>query len=196
MYISTRKITDDIIFKVYKDVDNKFMNFTKGCRVLPSPFFENEHTTIFTLKQKYEPGENKYFIDGGFEVYGPSGEIRNFDLDQVIVHPFELKMTKFFEKEDNVVVANETVKDGVKRKRGRPSLGLDVKEKVVYIPTGGKRGRPASLTPKTPKVSKGGKRGRPSLSDEEKIIRQAELNAKAKKSGGKRGRPAKSKKSK
>jgi hypothetical protein len=103
---------------------------------------------------------------------------------------------KFFEKEDNVVVANETVKDGVKRKRGRPSLGLDVKEKVVYIPTGGKRGRPASLTPKTPKVSKGGKRGRPSLSDEEKIIRQAELNAKAKKSGGKRGRPAKSKKSK
>jgi hypothetical protein len=52
------------------------------------------------------------------------------------------------------------------------------------------------VIPKAPKVSKGGKRGRPSLSDAEKLVRQAELEAKAKKSGGKRGRPAKSKKSK
>ena len=76
---------------------------------------------------------------------------------------------KFFDKVEDNTSLNETVNDGIKRKRGRPSLGLDVKEKVVYIPTGGKRGRPASLTPKTPKVSKGGKRGRPSLSDEERF---------------------------
>ena len=195
MYLSTRETVVGP-FKIYKDVDGKFKNFTDGCRVLPSTYFENEYTTVFTLKRRYEPGENKTFKNGGFEVYGPSGEIRNFDLDQVIVHPFELKMTKFFEKEDNVVVANETVKDGVKRKRGRPSLGLDAKEKVAYVPTGGRRGRPSSVIPKAPKVSKGGKRGRPSLSDAEKLVRQAELEAKAKKSGGKRGRPAKSKKSK
>lgn len=195
MYLSTRE-TAVGPFKIYKDVDSKFKNFTIGCRVLPSPFFENEYTTVFTLKRKYEPGENNQFKNGGFEVYGPSGEIRNFDLDQIIVHPFELKMTKFFEKEDNVAVKNETVNDGVKRKRGRPSLGLVAKEKVAYVPTGGKRGRPASLTPKAPKVNKGGKRGRPSLSDAEKLVRQAEMEAKAKKSGGKRGRPAKSKKSK
>ena len=91
MYLSTRETVVGP-FKIYKDVDGKFKNFTDGCRVLPSTYFENEYTTVFTLKRKYEPGENKTFKNGGFEVYGPSGEIRNFDLDQVIVHPFELKI--------------------------------------------------------------------------------------------------------
>lgn len=193
MYLSTRE-TAVGRFKIYADVDSKFLNFSKGCRVLPAPFYENEYNIIFTLKDKYQPGENKHFPRGGFEVYGPSGEIRNYDLDQIIVHPYELKMVKYFSKSEDAVTKNETVKDGVKRKRGRPASNV-LKEKKTYIPTGGKRGRPASTTPKTPKVKKGtGKRGRPSLSEEEKATRQAKLVEKAKKTGGKRGRPSKSKK--
>jgi hypothetical protein len=156
--------------KHYEDVDPKFTNFTDRCRVLPVNYY-NEYNTIFTLKARYEPGENKYFPNGGFEVKHIEGGTYNYELDQVIVHPFELRMINYFSKSQTVV--KEKIKDlnAPKGKRGRKRINPEG-YKETYTPTGGQRGR-KKLDPAV------------------KAAKEAEKLAKRELSGGKRGRPKK-----
>jgi len=141
---------------VFSDVEPEYLNFEKGCRVLPAPFY-NEHALHFEFIKRYEPGEKKTFPNGGFEVYGPGNEVRSFELDQVILHPFELKKFNFFKK----------------------SQSEEAREKVIDLSKPkGKRGRPAKLDENGQPISKkeyvpiGGRRGRKPLSDEEKAKRE------------------------
>jgi hypothetical protein len=166
-------VTDNEVFpprKHFVDVDLKFTNFSPRVRVLPANYFE-EPNTLFTLKARYEPGENKYFPNGGFEVVHSEGGTYNYYLDEVIVHPFELGMHKFFTKSENVV--KEKISTGTPGKRGRPKKDGELKTKAVYVPTGGSRGR----KPMDPAL---------------KAIKDAEKAERAKNSNGKRGRPKKS----
>ena len=165
-------VTDNEVFpprKHFVDIDLKFTKFAPKCRVLPANYFE-EPNTMFTLKARYEPGENKYFPNGGFEVVHSEGGTYNYYLDEVVVHPFELGMYKFFTKSENVV--KEKISTGIPGRRGRPKKDGELKTKLVYVPTGGKRGRPA-LDP----ILKAAK-------DVEKVER-------SKNSNGRRGRPKK-----
>jgi hypothetical protein len=166
-------VIDNEVFpprKHFVDVDLKFTVFAPKCRVLPANYIE-EPNTYFTLKARYEPGENKYFPNGGFEVVHSEGGTYNYHLDEVIVHPFELGMRKFFTKSENVV--KEKISTGTPGKRGRPKKDGELKVKPAYVPTGGKRGR------------------RP-MDPELKAIKDAEKAERAKNSNGKRGRPKKS----
>lgn len=165
-------VTDNAVFpprKHFVDVDLRFTKFAPKCRVLPANYFE-EPNTYFTLKARYEPGENKYFPNGGFEVVHSEGGTYNYYLDEVIVHPFELGMRKFFTKSENVV--KEKVSTGTPGKRGRPKKDGELKAKPTYVPTGGKRGR----RPMDPTL---------------KAAKEAEKAERAKNSNGKRGRPKK-----
>ena len=156
-------------YKYYENVEDKFLNFKPLIRVLPARYF-NEPQLVFTFKKRYEPGEHKHFPEGGFEVCASDGGVYNFALNEVIVHPFALGMTKFFSKQ---LANKEKVTTGPKGKRGRPAKDpSQLKEKQIYVPTGGKRGR----KPLDPEV---------------KAAREAAQLAKSKKSGGKRGRPKK-----
>lgn len=165
-------VTDNTVFpprKHFVDVDSKFTHFTPRVRVLPANYFE-EPNTFFSLKAVYQPGENKFFPKGGFEVVHSEGATYNYYLDEVIVHPFELGMRKFFTKSENVV--KEKISTGVKGKRGRPKKEGELKAKAVYVPTGGKRGR----KPMDPAL---------------KAAKEAAKAERAKNSNGKRGRPKK-----
>lgn len=81
-------------------------------------------------------------------------------------------------------------------RRGRPALDPAVKEARAMEKaartqrSGGKRGRPASGTPKVavPKAPSG-KRGRPSLTSEVIAQRVSQRAATRARTGGKRGRP-------
>jgi hypothetical protein len=157
--------------KHFVDVEPKFNEFTKNCRVLPAVYFD-EPNVHFILKARYEPGEKSSFPNGGFEVYGPEGSTYNYELDQVVVHPYQFRMMKYFSKIENTVKDKviKVVGDG---KRGRPRKEPgDLKVKTVYIPTGGKRGR-KSIDPVI------------------KAAKKAELAAKKAKGSGKKGRPRK-----
>jgi hypothetical protein len=157
--------------KYFTDVEPKFLNFSKGCRVLPAVYFE-EPNTHFTLKAQYSPGEKSTFPNGGFEVYGPEGSRYNYDLDQLIIHPYQLRMMKYFSKNPNNT-KEKVIKVMGTGKRGRPcKMDGDKKIKTVYIPTGGKRGRKAMD---------------PIL----KAVKEAEIAAKKARGNGKRGRPKK-----
>jgi hypothetical protein len=166
-------VIDDTSFpprKHFIDVDGKFTNFTPRVRVLPANYFE-EPNLLFTLKAIYQPGENKHFPKGGVEVYHSEGALYSYYLDEVIVHPFELGMRKFFTKSEDEV--KEKVFDGSKGRRGRPRKDpSELKTLSVYKPTGGKRGRRA-------------------LDPEVKAAKEAKLLEKKKNSSGKRGRPKK-----
>lgn len=158
-------------YKYYSEVDEKFKRFKPNCRVLPARYYE-DHQLNFTLKKQYAPGENKFFPNGGFEVWGPDEGVYNFNLDEVVVHPFALGMTKYFSNAQNNN-NKEKITTGVKGKRGRPKKDpSELKAKHVYVPTGGKRGR----KPLDPAV---------------KAAREAEKLAKSKNSTGRRGRPKK-----
>lgn len=159
--------------KFYENVDTKFLNFTPKCRVLPAQYY-NDYDIYFELKRRYEPGENKYFPNGGFEVYGPEGSMHNYDLDQVIVHPFHLHMTKFFTTSQSVKDKEKVLDPNKpKGKRGRPSIPEHLrKTPKVYTPNGGKRGR----KPLDPNI---------------KAERERIKAEKSKVSNGKRGRPRK-----
>jgi len=168
------KITKDIdVFPprtFYEEIDGKFLNFTNRCRVLPAPYF-NDYNIYFEIKRRFEPGENKYYPNGGFEIYGPEGSMHSYDLDQVIVHPFHLGMTKYFSTSQNA--NKEKVTTGPKGKRGRPKKDpSECKVIQAYVPTGGKRGR----KPMDPAL---------------KAAKEATLAVKKAKGTGKKGRPRK-----
>lgn len=171
---------------IYADVELEYLQFEKGCRVLPAPFYE-EPTLQFELIKRYEPGEKKTFPNGGFEVYGPGNEIRSFDLDQVILHPFELKKFNFFKKSQSEETREKVIDPNrVKGSRGRPKKLDENGQPIIkeaYVPTGGKRGR-APLSPEEKAkrelekanqpiiVKEKGQRGRKALSEEEKAKRK------------------------
>ena len=93
------------------------------------------------------------------------------ELDEVVVHPFEIGMRKYFSKSENVAKEKITDPNKPKGKRGRPKSDTPY-VKPVYVPTGGKRGR----RPLDPAI---------------KAEREAQLAAKQALPRGKRGRPKK-----
>lgn len=71
-------------FKAYANVPAELLQFEKGCRVQPAPFVGKPQP--FYLVNRYEPGENKFFPNGGFEVRGDNSVCYSFDLDQVVLY--------------------------------------------------------------------------------------------------------------
>ncbi len=146
-------IEDNTVFpprKYFDEVEIKFQNFTPKCRVLPANYF-NEYNTFFTLKARYEPGENKYFPKGGFEIKHVGGGTYSYDLDQVVVHPFGLGMASYFSHAKNVVKEKVTGHGVPKAKRGRKPLDPEIKAQreaeraANKKPSTGKRGRPKKI---------------------------------------------------
>ena len=182
--------------KYFTDVEEKFTKFTPQCRVLLARHFD-EPNIFFTLRKRFDPGENKTFPNGGFEIFGPDGGLYNFELDEVVVHPFQLGMTKYFSNALNV--NKEKLNTGPKGKRGRPKKDpSNLKILPKYVPTGGKRGRkPMSAEEKakrelaTSTKVKTGRRGRPVLSSEEKLKRELIKQKIARPVKKGRGRPRK-----
>ena len=193
----------------YTDVEPELMVMKPGDRVLPAPFFY-EKNLWFHLIRQWAPGENKLFPNGGFEVRDGGGGVRNYDADQVCLHPAIIKHKKTLDKmlrraEKAQAQRERALKRGKKppkvkvegARRGRPALDPAVKaardvDKIARsVRSGGKRGRPVSTsTPKPPKVlSTGGRRGRPALTPEAIAQRVSTRAATRARSGGKRGRP-------
>ena len=193
----------------YTDVEPELMVMKPGDRVLPAPFFY-EKNLWFHLIRQWAPGENKLFPNGGFEVRDGGGGVRNYDADQVCLHPAIIKHKKTLDKmlrraEKAQAQRERALKRGKKppkekvegARRGRPALDPAVKaardaDKIARsVRSGGKRGRPASTsTSKPPKVlSTGGRRGRPALTPEAIAQRVSTRAATRARSGGKRGRP-------
>jgi len=176
----------------YTNVSPEYLEFKPNIRVLPARY-HLEKQVHYYLVGRYEPGEHELLPKGGFHIRNEQGANYWFDLDKVIVHPSIIQMQK---KRDKIArraaeIAGAPIKNPNER-RGRPRLSDEEKAlrpSKVYVPTGGKRGRPAKGEVREPKPAytpNGGKRGRPPLSDEEKALRIT----KPKTSGGKRGRPS------
>ena len=193
------------VFQAYTDIEPEVIATEKRTRVLPSPFFY-EKRLFFYLINRYEPGQNKFFPNGGFEVRDESGGLRCYDLDQVIIHPAVIKHKKTLDKMHRVAekIAKQKERDAKRNakpkpittgKRGRPALDPALKaardaEKVAKSErSGGKRGRPKSNNTPIVKASTGGKRGRPKVSDDVIARRVAAKAATRVRTGGKRGRP-------
>jgi hypothetical protein len=194
----------------YTDIEPELMVMKPGDRVLPAPFFY-EKNLWFHLIRQWAPGEHKLFPNGGFEVRDGGGGVRNYDMDQVCLHPAIIKHKKTLDKmmrraEKAQAARERAAKRGSKPpkvkveggRRGRPALDSAVKaardaaKLERSTRSGGKRGRPASTTPKVlsnaidkPK----GKRGRPSLTSEVIAQRVSQKAATRVRTGGKRGRP-------
>ena len=193
------------VFQAYTDIEPELIATEKRTRVLPAPFFY-EKRLFFYLINRYEPGQNKFFPNGGFEVRDESGGLRCYDLDQVIIHPAIIKHKKTLDKMHRVAekIAKQKDRDAKRNakpkpittgKRGRPALDPALKaardaEKVAKSErSGGKRGRPKSNNTPIVKASTGGKRGRPKVSDDVIARRVAAKAATRVRTGGKRGRP-------
>lgn len=196
-------------YLTYGDVEPELATIKPGDRVLPAPFFY-EKNLWFHLIRKWEPGENKYFPNGGFEVRDGGAGVRNYDLDQVILHPHLIKHKKTMDKmarraEKEAAKRDRQLKKGSKpakvkvegARRGRPAIDPAVKaareaEGVLRAQrSGGRRGRPASGEPKVQTVkATSGKRGRPALSTAQVAAKTAAKAATRSRSGGKRGRPS------
>ena len=196
-------------YLTYGDVEPELATIKPGDRVLPAPFFY-EKNLWFHLIRQWAPGENKYFPNGGFEVRDGGAGVRNYDLDQVILHPHLIKHKKTMDKmarraEKEAAKRDRQLKKGSKppkekvegARRGRPAIDPAVKaareaERVARAArSGGKRGRPASGEPKTQTVkTTSGKRGRPALSTAQVAAKTAAKAATRSRSGGKRGRPS------
>jgi len=192
----------------YTDVEPELMVIKPGDRVLPAPFFY-EKNLWFHLIRQYAPGENRLFPNGGFEVRDGGGGVRNYDNDQVCLHPAIIKHKKTLDKmlrraEKAQAARERAAKRGSKppkvkvegARRGRPAIDPAVKaardaEKVLRSQrSGGRRGRPASgiTKPQTVKTTSG-KRGRPALSTAQVQAKATAKAATRAKSGGRRGRP-------
>jgi hypothetical protein len=197
-------------YMAYTDVEDVLSTINPGDRVLPAPFFY-EKNLWFHLIRRWEPGENKYYPNGGFEVRDGGAGVRNYDLDQVILHPHLIKHKKTMDKmarraEKEAAKRDRQLKKGSKPpkvkspnatgKRGRPAIDPAVKaareaEGVLRAQrSGGRRGRPASGEPKVQTVkATSGKRGRPALSTAQVAAATAARAATRARSGGRRGRP-------
>ena len=193
------------VFQAYTDIEPELIATEKRTRVLPAPFFY-EKRLFFYLINRYEPGQNKFFPNGGFEVRDESGGLRCYDLDQVIIHPAVIRHKKTLDKMHRVAekIAKQKDRDAKRNakpkpittgKRGRPALDPALKaardaEKLAKSErSGGKRGRPKSNNTPIVKASTGGKRGRPKVSDDVIARRVAAKAATRVRTGGKRGRP-------
>ena len=193
------------VFQAYTDIEPELIATEKRTRVLPAPFFY-EKRLFFYLINRYEPGQNKFFPNGGFEVRDESGGLRCYDLDQVIIHPAVIRHKKTLDKMHRVAekIAKQKDRDAKRNakpkpittgKRGRPALDPALKaardaEKMAKLErSGGKRGRPKSNNTPIVKASTGGKRGRPKVSDAVVASRIAAKAATRVRTGGKRGRP-------
>ena len=193
------------VFQAYTDIEPELIATEKRTRVLPAPFFY-EKRLFFYLINRYEPGQNKFFPNGGFEVRDESGGLRCYDLDQVIIHPAVIRHKKTLDKMHRVAekIAKQKDRDAKRNakpkptttgKRGRPALNPALKaardaEKMAKSErSGGKRGRPKSNNTPIVKASTGGKRGRPKVSDDIIARRVAAKAATRVRTGGKRGRP-------
>lgn len=193
------------VFQAYTDIEPELIATEKRTRVLPAPFFY-EKRLFFYLINRYEPGQNKFFPNGGFEVRDESGGLRCYDLDQVIIHPAVIKHKKTLDKMHRTAekIAKQKERDAKRNakpkptttgKRGRPALDPALKaardaEKLAKSErSGGKRGRPKSNNTPIVKASTGGKRGRPKVSDDIIARRVAAKAATRVRTGGKRGRP-------
>ena len=193
------------VFQAYTDIEPELIATEKRTRVLPAPFFY-EKRLFFYLINRYEPGQNKFFPNGGFEVRDESGGLRCYDLDQVIIHPAVIRHKKTLDKMHRVAekIAKQKDRDAKRNakpkptttgKRGRPALDPALKaardaEKIAKSErSGGKRGRPKSNNTPIVKASTGGKRGRPKVSDDIIARRVAAKAATRVRTGGKRGRP-------
>jgi hypothetical protein len=193
------------VFQAYTDIEPELIATEKRTRVLPAPFFY-EKRLFFYLINRYEPGQNKFFPNGGFEVRDESGGLRCYDLDQVIIHPAVIKHKKTLDKmhrtaekiakqKDRDAKRNAKPKPTTTGKRGRPALdpalkaARDAEKMAKSERSGGKRGRPKSNNTPIVKASTGGKRGRPKVSDDVIARRVAAKAATRVRTGGKRGRP-------
>jgi len=193
----------------YTDIEPELTVIKPGDRVLPAPFFY-EKNLWFHLIRQWAPGENKFFPNGGFEVRDGGGAIRNYDMDQVILHPHVIKHKKTLDKmmrkaEKAAAQRDRALKRGAKPpkvkveggRRGRPALDPVVKAardaaKVERSTrSGGKRGRPASTVVRVVSAEKkpAGKRGRPALTQAVITARASQKAATRVRTGGKRGRP-------
>lgn len=194
-------------YLAYEGIEEIFIPKEQGVRVLPAPFFYDKKL-YFEFYRRYEPGENPSFPNGGYEVRDMNGGIRSYDLDQVIIHPAVLKHKKMLDKMSRRAEKQQKLNERRSKqiakelkpkhgKRGRPALDPAVKaardaEKTARSErSNGKRGRPASTTPKPPKVvsATGGRRGRPALTPEARAAKVTARAATTARSGGKRGRP-------
>ena len=198
------------VYLSYADIEPELAVIKPGERVLPAPFFY-EKNLWFHLIRRWEPGENKYYPNGGFEIRDGGAGVRHYDLDQVCLHPAIIKHKKTMDKmarraEKEAAKRDRQLKRGSKPpkikspnatgKRGRPAVDPAIKaareaEKVLRTQrSGGRRGRPSSGEPKAQMVkATSGKRGRPALSTAQV---QAKVTARAATraiSGGRRGRP-------
>jgi len=182
--------------KAFTDIPSEFVPVKKGTRVLPVQYVDFPGV-FFELRNRWEPGQNSLFPDGGYEVVDVNGGVHNCYLDQVIVHPQSLGMRnlKFGETNEVKPVKIKVNKGG---KRGRKPLDPEVKalrDAEAAKRKGGKRGRkPMDAELKAQRDAekvkrKGGKRGRKPLDPEVKAQREAIKASKHK--TGKRGRPKK-----
>jgi len=193
------------VFQAYTDIEPELIATEKRTRVLPAPFFY-EKRLFFYLINRYEPGQNKFFPNGGFEVRDESGGLRCYDLDQVIIHPAVIKHKKTLDKMHRTAekIAKQKERDAKRNAkpkptttgtRGRPALDPALKaardaEKLAKSErSGGKRGRPKSDKTPIVKAKTGGKRGRPKVSADVIASRVAAKAATRVRTGGKRGRP-------
>lgn len=193
------------VFQAYTDIEPELIATERRSRVLPAPFFY-EKRLFFYLINRYEPGQNKFFPNGGFEVRDESGGLRCYDLDQVIIHPAVIKHKKTLDKMHRTAekIAKQKERDAKRSakpkpestgKRGRPALDPALKaardaEKLAKSErSGGKRGRPKSDKTPIVKAKTGGKRGRPKVSADVIASRVAAKAATRVRTGGKRGRP-------
>ena len=193
------------VFQAYTDIEPELIATEKRTRVLPAPFFY-EKRLFFYLINRYEPGQNKFFPNGGFEVRDESGGLRCYDLDQVIIHPAVIRHKKTLDKMHRTAekIAKQKERDAKRNakpkptttgKRGRPALdpalkaARDAEKMAKSERSGGKRGRPKSNNTPIVKASTGGKRGRPKVSDDVIARRVAAKAATRVRTGGKRGRP-------
>ena len=191
----------------YDDVEPELIAHNKQQCVIPAKFFYEKRLQFF-VRNRFEPGENKHFPDGGFEVYGPDGGVYNYNLDEIILHPVVIKHTKTIRKMDEGTQLSDEIKAerALKYKnkdektlrsggrKGRPKLSdeeRELRESKKKISSGCGKGRPKLLNPKPVKVATGGKRGRPAMDPELKAIKLALAAEKALLPKRKRGRTKK-----
>lgn len=72
------------MLKAYADVPAELLEFKPGCRVQPASYVGKPGA--FYLINRYEPGENKFFPNGGFECRSEGSARFSFELDQVVLY--------------------------------------------------------------------------------------------------------------